>query len=233
MAARHPALRRPLAAHSAPRAETRRNRTGTGTGPRTGTAPPPLLPAEVADETAALLIEKARPTVGCLHPALPRGAPVLPEERHGGGGGLGEVLKRRSGSVRRAPWRQGWGRRAAPRYLWAARGVLPEARCWPGPAAAARGGVYRHRPRSAGRPSGGGAAAGALQGKQRLGEVCPCPCPCPCRCLYINNVYSYKKTQDKHVGKSINTQVVYAEHKIQLYTNGNTQRDVENVLKWL
>lgn len=103
MAARHPALRRPLAAHSAPRAETRRNRTGTGTGPRTGTAPPPLLPAEVADETAALLIEKARPTVGCLHPALPRGAPVLPEERHGGGGGLGEVLKRRSGSVRRAP----------------------------------------------------------------------------------------------------------------------------------
>lgn len=99
MAARHPALRRPLAAHSALRAETRRNRTGTG--PRTGTAPPPL-PAEVADETAALLIEKARPTVGCLHPALPRGAPVLPEERHGGGG-LGAVLKRRSGSVRRAP----------------------------------------------------------------------------------------------------------------------------------
>lgn len=151
MAARHLALRRPLAAHSAPRPETRRNRTGTG--PRTGTAPPPL-PAEVADETAALLIEEARPTVGRLHPALPRGAPVLPEERHGSSG-LGAVLKRQSGPVRCAPRRQGCGRRAAPRYLWAARGVLPEARCWPGPPAAARGGVYRHRPRSAGTALGG------------------------------------------------------------------------------
>lgn len=40
-------------------------------------------PAEVAHEAAALLIQEALPAVGRLHPALPGGPPVLPEERHG------------------------------------------------------------------------------------------------------------------------------------------------------
>lgn len=40
-------------------------------------------PAEVAHEAAALLIQEALPAVSRLHPALPRGPPVLPEERHG------------------------------------------------------------------------------------------------------------------------------------------------------
>lgn len=40
-------------------------------------------PAEVAHEAAAFLIQEALPAVGCLHPALARGPPVLPKERHG------------------------------------------------------------------------------------------------------------------------------------------------------
>lgn len=40
-------------------------------------------PAEVAHEAAAFLIQEAFPAVGCLHPALARGPPVLPKERHG------------------------------------------------------------------------------------------------------------------------------------------------------
>lgn len=40
-------------------------------------------PAEVAHEAAALLVQEALPAVGRLHPALPGGPPVLPEERHG------------------------------------------------------------------------------------------------------------------------------------------------------
>uniref|UniRef100_A0A8C5J3F8 Uncharacterized protein n=1 Tax=Junco hyemalis TaxID=40217 RepID=A0A8C5J3F8_JUNHY len=49
------------------------------------TAPPPPLPADVAHEAAALLVQEARPAVGRLHPALPGGAPVLTQERHGDG----------------------------------------------------------------------------------------------------------------------------------------------------
>lgn len=41
------------------------------------------LPAEVAHEAAALLIQEALPAVGRLHPALSGGPPVLAEERHG------------------------------------------------------------------------------------------------------------------------------------------------------
>lgn len=40
-------------------------------------------PAEVAHEAAAFLIQEALPAVRCLHPALARGPPVLPKERHG------------------------------------------------------------------------------------------------------------------------------------------------------
>lgn len=40
-------------------------------------------PAEVAHEAAAFLIQEALPAIGCLHPALARGPPVLPKERHG------------------------------------------------------------------------------------------------------------------------------------------------------
>lgn len=40
-------------------------------------------PAEVAHEAAAFFIQEALPAVGCLHPALARGPPVLPKERHG------------------------------------------------------------------------------------------------------------------------------------------------------
>lgn len=40
-------------------------------------------PAEVAYETAALLIQETLPAVGCLHPALTRGSPVLSKEWHG------------------------------------------------------------------------------------------------------------------------------------------------------
>lgn len=45
----------------------------------------PQVPADVAHEAAALLVQEARPAVGRLHPALPGGAPVLPQERHGHG----------------------------------------------------------------------------------------------------------------------------------------------------
>uniref|UniRef100_A0A2K6N8R4 Uncharacterized protein n=1 Tax=Rhinopithecus roxellana TaxID=61622 RepID=A0A2K6N8R4_RHIRO len=44
-------------------------------------------PAEVAHEAAALLIQEALPAVGRLHPALPGGPPVLPEEWHGSASG--------------------------------------------------------------------------------------------------------------------------------------------------
>lgn len=40
-------------------------------------------PAEVAHEAAAFLIQEALPAIGCLHPALAWGPPVLPKERHG------------------------------------------------------------------------------------------------------------------------------------------------------
>lgn len=40
-------------------------------------------PAEVAHEAAAFLIQETLPAVRRLHPALARGPPVLPKERHG------------------------------------------------------------------------------------------------------------------------------------------------------
>lgn len=40
-------------------------------------------PAEVAHEAATFLIQEALPAIRRLHPALARGPPVLPKERHG------------------------------------------------------------------------------------------------------------------------------------------------------
>lgn len=96
-----------------------RMRRGRGPGAKPGPGRPPV-PADVADITAAaLLVQEARPAVGRLHPALPRGAPVLPQERHGGGTERDRELSAavRARAMRWVPRRRGCGRRAAPRYL--------------------------------------------------------------------------------------------------------------------
>lgn len=60
-------------------------------------------PAEVAHEAAALLVQEAFPAIRCLHPALPRRPPVLPEEWHGTAEGCDGWARRTDG--RGPAWR--------------------------------------------------------------------------------------------------------------------------------
>lgn len=174
---------------------------GTGSGVATE---PPAVPADVGDITAALFVQEARPAVGRLHPVLPGGTPVLPQERHGGGTERdqtreGDEERRRNPDAvtRWVPVRRSCRRGAAPRYLCgggrrvagsAALAPPPPRRTWqclsapPRPPQAARGGAG---PRLGAGPGGGGGA------RELLVRAAVKPGSEVCACVYAQIAYIY------------------------------------------